>query len=258
MRFRRVLLPSLLLTVGLAAWPTGPRSGANAQVAAGPSLMPVRIPAPQAAVSGDWGQVLTVTDKWIVLQNDAGQQFPVAVGTIRLFLMRWPTAPERLGPQSLVEVTGLDLGSYRAQTDHVDVYEGAAAQLVSPAVFRITGFGRVSTMVDYVFDAGAYGEPFPGVGAGVMFPGEGSVPPRLHAVGQVVNQVPLQIAVPGGSAVTILPSPNGLSMTQVTPGTYSMVRPGDIVYFVPSAANARSLALDQLIVYKAVPYQGGR
>jgi hypothetical protein len=170
--------------------------------------------------------------------------------------MRWPTSVERLSPRSLVEVTGMDLGSYRVQTDHLDVYEGSTARLVTPAVFRITGFGRVATPMSYQYDFGVYGEPFPGVGPTIMFPGEGSIPPRMHAVGQVVDKLPLRLAVPGNSVVTVLPSNAGLSMTQVTPGSYSLVRPGDMAYFVPVTANVKSLGLSQLIIYKGVPYEG--
>jgi hypothetical protein len=89
-----------------------------------------------------------------------------------------------------------------------------------------------------------------------MLPGEGSIPPRLHAVGQVIGQAPLRLGVPGNSVVTILPSPAGLTMTQVTPGSYSLVRPGDMAYFVPATANVKSLGLSQLVVYKVVPYGG--
>jgi hypothetical protein len=201
---------------------------------------------------GAWGGVITVTQKWIVVQNLLGQQFPIPTDSINLFLVRWPTSPERLTTQSVVEATGLDAGSNRVQTDHIDVYEGSATQLVRPAFYRINGFGRISSPLDYIIDYNVYGDPFPGV-TRAMMPGEGGIPPRLHVVGPVVNRVPLQLAAPGNLLAGVIASPAGLTMTQITPGSVSYVKPGDLVYFVPAAANVRGLALAQFVVYKAVP-----
>jgi hypothetical protein len=237
--------------VGLAQFgiPSGSGGGAGA------FLPPQPVgPAPQMPVGQPgWAQVITVTPKWLVLQNERGQQFPVAVDGIRMFLMRWPTSPDRLGPQSLVEVTGVDLGSYQAQTDHVDVYEGAAQSLVQPGHVRITSENRVTTDIDYVFDSNVYGEAFPSYSPTVMNPAGNGLPPRLHAVGTVVNQFPLRLVVPGGHTVQVIPSANGLSMTQVSPGSFSMVRPGDVAFFYATAAGAKSLDLSQLVVYKPGP-----
>ena len=76
-------------------------------------------------------------------------------------------------------------------------------------------------------------------------------------VGPIVNRLPLRVAIPGtNNALTVLPGPGGLNLSQVTMGTPRMVQPGDIVYCVASSARPRSLILPQLIVYKQEPMGG--
>jgi hypothetical protein len=256
MRFRGLAIGVFAGTFALCSAPEIEPALAQVGAGAGGFVVPGMPQGVNIPNAGDWAQVLTVTDKWLVLQNASGQQFPVATDSIRLFLMRWPTSPERLSNRSVIEVTGLDLGSYRVQASHIDIFEGASTQLVTPALYRITGYGRISTPLSFVYDFGVYGEPIPGLGPTIMLPGEGNLPARLHAVGPVVNQVPLRVMAPGNSVITIVPSPAGLAMTQITPGTVSLVRPGDMAYFVPVAATAKSLGLGQLVVYKNVPFGG--
>ena len=50
-------------------------------------------------------------NKWIVVQNQQGQQFPIAMQGVAQFLIRWPTTPNALTPSSLVEAIGEDVGS---------------------------------------------------------------------------------------------------------------------------------------------------
>src|SRR5438874_1362942 len=45
---------------------------------------------------GEWAEVVTVTAKWMVLMNQQGQQFPVAINNIGLFVIRWPTTLDKV------------------------------------------------------------------------------------------------------------------------------------------------------------------
>lgn len=205
---------------------------------------------PQFPPAGGWGRVLTVTDKWLVLENEDGQQFPVAFDAIRLFVMRWPTSPERISPDALIEASGLDLGSRRVQTDHVDVYEGSARNMVSPTYLPIIGYNRVVTLFD-IEQQNLLGINY----QYMLLPGEELMPARLHVVGPPAGVFPLAIGVGGNGAVAVVPMPSGLTMTQVTEGVPSYVQPGDLAFVAPvlSRSTPRSLAVDQLVVYKAIP-----
>jgi len=210
---------------------------------------------------GGWAEVLTVTPKWLVLQTQEGQQLPVAFDSIQVFVMRWPTTLEQVSPDALVEATGIDLNSGRIQTDHVDVFEGNARSLVTPTVQPIIGYGRIPSPNDvyqmnpfqqnaflynvYQWNMVGYMNP--------LLPGENMIPRRLHLVGLIAGLDPLRIAAPGNTAVAVLPSETGLFVSQVTPGTQSMVRRGDLVFYQPVGANAKGLALGQLVVYKSIP-----
>ncbi|HEU5117367.1 MAG TPA: hypothetical protein VFT74_12055, partial [Isosphaeraceae bacterium] len=89
----------------------------------------------------------------------------------------------------------------------------------------------------------------------MMNPNEAILPMRLHLVGPPVNKIPLQIGTAGNSFITVVPAPNGLSMSQVTLGTFTVLRPGDIAYVVNRRGQEtpRTLNLTQLVVYKQVP-----
>src|SRR6516165_5126560 len=52
---------------------------------------------------GAWGEIINATPRWVVIQNHAGQQFPISVDAIGQFLTRWPSSIDALGPQSVVE-----------------------------------------------------------------------------------------------------------------------------------------------------------
>lgn len=199
---------------------------------------------------GEWLQVLTVTNKWIVLQNERGQQFPLAVDAIDVFVMRWPTTLDRIGPTDLVEATGIDLGSQRIAADHIDVFKGAARNLVTPTLQRIIGFNRVVTLFDAERQS-TFGLSF----AANLTPEEWLLPWRYHVVAPAVSTIPLRLAVGGNNTLEITASTNGLSMAEVTPGIPSFVRPGDIAYAVPieNQSDPRTLILSQLVVYKDVP-----
>lgn len=204
----------------------------------------------QIPAQGEWARVLTVTDRWLVLEDEQGRQFPVNVDAIQLFMMRWPTSLERIGADALIEVTGLNLGSNQVQADHLDVFTGSARNLVVPTVQHIIGLGRVLTPFDF--------ERMNTFGINWQYnlmPGEEQLPRRLHVVAPPVQLVPLQLAAGGNNVVTVVPAAGGLTMTQVTPGSFGLVRPGDLAYCVANleVSTARSLALPRLVIYKTVP-----
>jgi hypothetical protein len=201
---------------------------------------------------GEWLQVLTVTDNWLVLQNELGQQFPVSLDAVRLFAMRWPTSLETLSPVDLVEVTGLDIGSNRVSTDHIDIYKGSARSLVTPTVQQIVGYNRVLTYFD-IERQNALGFNY----QYLLTPEELRMPYRLHIVSSAVNIAPLQLSVGGNNAVAVLPDTGGMTMSEVTRGAIQLVRPGDIAFVQPilEQTTPRSLMLNQLVVYKSVPVE---
>ncbi len=196
--------------------------------------------------SGMWAEVLSATPKWVVLQTADGKQLPVSYNNVGMFVIRWPTAPARITPGSWVEVTGLDLGTNRVLADHVDVYEGTARNLVSPTSLVLIGYNRVLTDFDFGHMT-TFGLAYP------MLPGEEYLPRRRHIVGPLAAINPLAIAVPGNNAALVVPAGRGMSMTQVTVGSSSFVKSGDLVWCVPQGANHRTLNLSQMVVYKSIP-----
>ena len=86
---------------------------------------------PQLPPQGAWGEVINVTSRWIVIQNHSGQQYPIAADDIGEFLVRWPTSLDALGPQSMVEAVGRDVGSNVVEVSHVDVFRGSRSSASS-------------------------------------------------------------------------------------------------------------------------------
>ena len=207
-------------------------------------LGPIPLQLPRA--TGTWAEVLTVTPNWLVLQNGQGQQFPVALDAIGVFLMRWPTSMDHVAPDALIEATGVDIGSNAIRTDHVDCYEGGARSLVTPTVQQSVGYHPVLTAYD-VDQLPTYGARY------FLLPAEEQVPNRIHVVGPIVGVAPLQVSIGGNNALGILPALNGLSMSAITPGAIAMVSRGDMVYLTVQDALPKSLAVSQLVVYKKYP-----
>ncbi len=200
---------------------------------------------PSVPQQGVWGEVIMANARWVVIQNAEGQQFPVDYSMIRQFVVRWPTRIDITAPDALLEVTGVDAGSNQVRTEHIDVYEGTARSLVSPTMLRMLGANRVITPFD-LEQAQLYGAVFP------FSPAEAGIPPRIHAVGNVIGLDPLRVGVDGNNWLAILASPNGLDMTQVTLGTPTFVKKGDLVYYIPESANLKTLAISRFILYKKV------
>ncbi len=248
---RRGLLV-LVAAVGL------PDTPARAQYNPGP-MAGTGAPLPQLPPKGAWGEVIMANTKWIVIQNQQGQQFPIAMQEVQQFLIRWPTTPNALTPRSLVEAIGADVGSNTLRAEHIDVYEGPAQALVTPNLRSLLdNNNRPVTTIDpsysrsiNAFDVGEqssmYGWAFP------VAPGIQGIPARLYAVGTVANLNPLRLNVPGNNIATVLPASGTISMTQVTRGASSFAKKGDLAFMMPIQVMPKSLVLSQLVVYKKIP-----
>jgi hypothetical protein len=216
---------------------------------------------PQLPPEGTWGEVINTTTRWIVVQNQAGQQFPIRVDNLGDFLVRWPITLDRLTAQSVVESVGRDAGSNIVQAQHLDVFEGADRTLVSPSFNNILPAGGGGGI--------AAGDPNMAVwlsgwglsGLGWMYPqpysfapGDIGAPSVRHVVGSVGSRVPLQLQVPGNNVVTLVPSDEGpFTMTQVTRGAQAYVRKGDHAFLVPMEITPKGLILSQFVLYKTTP-----
>ncbi len=205
------------------------------------------------APGGVWAEVVyTDNRRWMVVQNAAGQQFPVAFESVGIFLTRWPTTLANLTPQTLVEGLGFDVGSNTLQTTHVDVYEGSAQTLVSPTILSVLGENRaMSTRMMSPFNPMAQYDFMMNLPINPNIP---QIPPHLYVVGNVVTTMPLRVAVPPTNVATIVPA-NGVSftLTQVTRGAPLYPKPNDLVYMVVTGSGAKSLVVRQLVLYKSIP-----
>jgi hypothetical protein len=216
---------------------------------------------PQLPAEGTWGEVINVTTRWIVIQNQSRQQFPIRVDNLGDFLVRWPITIDRLGAQSVVESVGRDAGSNVLQTQHIDVFEGADRTLVSPSFNNILPSGGGGGI--------AAGDPNMAVwlsgwglsGFGWMYPqpysfapGAIGAPSVRHVVGTVYSREPLQLQVPGNNFVALVPPDEGaFTMTQVTRGAQAYVRKGDHAFLMPMEITPKGLILSQFVLYKTTP-----
>ena len=199
-----------------------------------------------------WAEVLSVTPKWLVLRNAQGQQIPVSLARdgVESFVIRWPTTPDRLKPGSILEVTGLDVGTNTVQTDHADVFEADARGLLAgpwPFVMSLNGDTPVTP---YSADQRVVTQGYDLLNANLAAAG---LPRRIHAVAEFAGTDPLRVFVGNNNAMNIAASANGLTLTQVTSGSATYVKPGDLAYYVPTGFTPRALILSQLIIYKAMP-----
>lgn len=197
-----------------------------------------------------WAQVLTVTPKWIVLQNVTdGRQYPVPVSAIRLFLIRWPTRLDRVAADSLVEVNGMETPSNGIETPHIDIYQGAAKELVAP-MYVTAGMEQIAPnlglQTNLLFNMF---QPIQGVGVSPLM-----VNPHawVHLVGPIANLAPLRIGTGNNNFVTVNIGPQ-TTMTTITIGTPAQLRRGDLAYFLAESAAPKGLVLSQLIVEKSEP-----
>jgi hypothetical protein len=214
---------------------------------------------PDLPPSGAWGEVINVTSRWLVIQNHAGQQFPIAIEDITEFLIRWPSSLDALGPDVLVEAVGQNIGSNTLRTDHIDLFAGTDRTLVTPTYNDILPNNMVVTTVDPGFNrfmnawdiSGQnllYGWAYP------IAPGLSGIPSRLHVVGNPVDASPIRIAIPGNNIATIVPDNTGrITVSQVTRGSSTFARKGDYAFLLPLQTTPRGLAVSQLVLYKQVP-----
>jgi len=218
---------------------------------------------PQLPPQGAWGEVINVTQRWIVVQNHTGQQFPIAIDDIQEFLIRWPTSINDLNGQSMVEAVGQDAGSNIVRTNHIDVFNGSNRTLVAPTYNSLLpnnmvvttldpGFNRFMNPWDYAGQNMLYGWAYP-VPANIS-----GIPSRLHVVGNVVDRNPqgpmVRIGLPGNNLATVVPDDTGqMTITEVTRGTSTYARKGDFAFMMPLQTTPRGLVLSQLVLYKQIP-----
>ena len=214
---------------------------------------------PVGPLEGAWAEVIMANAKWIVVQNQAGQQFPISTNSVNQFLIRWPYSVEQLGHESVVEALGQEFGSNVLRTDHVDVFEGADRNLVNPIYASLLPNNRPVTTLDpgfnrymNAFDIGAqnllYGWAYP------ISPGELGIPTRLHVVGNAMAINPLRLLLPGNNFATILPDMAGnMAVFQMTRGNSSFAEKGDLVYLLPTELTTRTVVVSQLVLYKKIP-----
>jgi len=219
---------------------------------------------PQLPPQGAWGEIINATTRWIVIQNHSGQQFPISIDDIGEFLVRWPSSVDALGPESIIEAVGPDLGSNILQTSHIDVFEGEDRTLVTPNFIRLLPDNAIVTRInpgynrlmnarlvnarDYGGQLQLYGWAYP------VSPEIQGIPIRLHVVGNAVNRDPLRVGLPGGNLAEIVPGDAvQFTVSQVTRGSMNYVRKGDYAYFMPLQINPRGLRLSQFVLYKSIP-----
>ena len=205
--------------------------------------------------AGQWAEVLTVTPKWIVVQDEQGLQFPIASDRVRQFLIRWPSSTSLITNNTVVEVSGPDGGSNVIAAEHLDLYEGDAQALVTATVnnsynnygFNYNyGFSHTLSPYDLSFYK-TFGTTY------FMYPTGYAPPLPLHVVGRALGNDPVRVAGNGDNWYTVQPSASGMSVTQVTIGNNSYARKGDLVYVVLDNMSPRSLDVSQLVLYKKIP-----
>ena len=247
--------------------------GANARAAAAaangnlaPWTAPRSSPPTSAIGQGMWAEVVSSTSRWIVVQNQEGQQFPIAGDRIHQFLVRWPSLLADLTPGSLVEATGTQTSSASMMTDHIDVYEADAQNLVTPTMQGVgpagpagatAGFSGNYSFINYQslnFGSLNWTEmPSSGTVNWTETPNIGVNSGMLHVVGHPTAVNPLTLAgfAPTPPTMTVAPA-GGMTVTQVTLGTNSYAKKGDLVHVIAETALPRGLDVNQLVLYKKV------
>ena len=125
--------------------------------------------------------MINVTPRWLVVQNHAGQQFPIAMEDIQEFLIRWPISMDNLNGQTLVEAVGQDAGSNVVRVNHIDLFNGSNRTLVAPTYNSILpnnmvvttldpGFSRYMNAWDYAGQNMLYGWAYPSSGEHERYP----------------------------------------------------------------------------------------
>ncbi len=223
-----------------AAAQQAPKVGANVGT-------PLALP-----TQGGWARVIMVDNRWIVLQNDSRQQFPVNLTASKVFLMRWPSTLAEVSPTGLIEAHGPTLPSNGVETDHIDIYEGADRSMVQPTGIPYMTAAQLMPLMSMP-GFNSYGTFYPNFG---VFPANllnQPLPAQTRVVGNLVGVDPIRVGVAGQNVQFIVPNEAGLTVTQVTRGVPSYVEKGDLAYFVPTSASTKTLDLNLLVVYKSMP-----
>ena len=196
-------------------------------------------------------------NKWLVVQNHEGQQFPIAMDAVNQFLIRWPTKFQQLGPEYRVEAIGFAAGNNTVRTDHVDVFAGGDRSLVGPTYVQLQPGTRPPTAIDPTFinfigglEIGPqnllYGWSYP------ITPGLFGLQTRLHVVGDIIpNRDELVVSTIGNNVAAVeAADPANFTITQVTRGNSTFADKGDLVYLMPINLTPRSVVLAQVVLYK--------
>jgi hypothetical protein len=221
----------------------------------GGGILPLPPPPPQGA----FFEVIFANPKWVVVQNERGQQFPVAADLINQFLIRWQADIRDLNPAVLVEAVGPEVIGMTIQTNHIDLYMGSDQVLVKPGYTSVLPIGRPVIAIDPTYqrnmtgyDIAAQNQLYSWVYPTV--PGDNGIPGLMHLVGNAINVNPLRLGVPGNNFVNVLPpSPGVMTMTQVTMGQTGFAGKGDFAYLTPVQGRAytdKSLVIAQVVLYK--------
>lgn len=219
----------------------------------GPASLPPTPP------QGAWGEVIFANNRWMVVQNYLGQQFPIANDAIAQFLVRWPTRLDAMTNQTVVEAMGPDVGNNTLRTEHIDVFEGSDRSLVQETFENLLPNNRPVTTIDpgfnrymNAFDIGSqnlqHGWAYP------VNPGLAGIPGQIHVVGNVLRVAPLlQVSIPGNNWASVMPDGGNMTITRVTRGNTSFAEKGDLVFLMPTDITPRTVALSQAVLYKKIP-----
>src|SRR4051794_23372526 len=117
--FTLVCLSAVVAALGVPstrAWAQNLRGPESNPVGGGVFISPL-------ASDGAYGIVIFANARWMVVQNQDGQQYPIAADPNTEFLVRWPASVgDLLAPGTLAEGVGEDLGGRAMQTDHLDLF----------------------------------------------------------------------------------------------------------------------------------------
>jgi len=218
-------------------------------------ILPLPGPPPQ----GTFAKVIFANARWVVVQNEQGQQYPIATEFIQQFLVRWPASITDLSPAILVEAIGPEQAGMVIQTSHIDLFSGSDQTLVQTGYASVLPIQRPVTAIDPTFQRHMNGFDIAAQNTlySFVYPvntGDNGIPGQMHAVGNFLALNPLRLGVTGNNFVTVFPaSPAGISMTQVTRGSSTFAQKGDLAFLTPVPARPmgeKSLNLLKLVLYK--------
>jgi hypothetical protein len=220
------------------------------------------IPLPPPPPQGAFFEVIFANSKWLVVQNERGQQFPVAADLINQFLIRWRADQRDLSPAVLVEAVGPEVIGMTIRTNHIDLFVGSDQTLVKPGYTSVLPINRPVTAIDPTYQRNMSGYDIAAQNTLYSwvyptFNGDTGIPGQMHVVGSAINLNPLRLGVPANNFVTVLPpDPGVMSITHVTLGSSSFASKGDFAFLTPvqgrTAVTEKSLVLGQVVLYKKI------